>query len=750
VGRPSFLLGRLRKWQVFQQQTPRPSFVDAAKSQIPLTRQDGVINNYPRFNLRFQIVALHNSHEVFMLFAARVVLVLCLPLLLTAVLSAQNITVSQPTLWASKPDVAGFEKIENDRLAAGRQAIDTLIAVKGPRTIENTLVPYDEAVRQNNSAGYFAGLMEQVHPDATFRDHSTAMLTKASAAQTAIALNHDVYNALAALDLSKADAATRYYVQRQLLEFRLAGVDKDDATRARLKKLNDQATEEQSMFDRNISDGKKTIEADASELEGLPQDYIERHKPGADGKIVITTDYPDALPVFNFAKSDDLRRRLNIAFSTRAYPKNQEVLTTLMKTRYEIATLLGFSNWADYNAADKMAVNGQTIADFIQQVDDASRPLAKREFDMLLAEKQKIHPGAREIWDYERSYLSELVRRSKYDFDSQSVRPYFPFMQVKQGILDAAADLFHVSFQQEQNVPSWDPSVETWIVIDSGKAIGRFYLDMHPRPGKYSHAEMAPVLDGIRGKQLPEAILVCNFPVPTATDPGLMDYGDVETFFHEFGHLMHHILGGQQQWAGVAGISMESDFVEAPSQMLEEWIRSPQVLAKFARHYKTGEPIPAELVTRANRAAAFGRGFWVARQNSFSAMSYDIYKTKPENVDLDKVTFDANRKYTMFIPLPETHMWASFGHLGGYSSAYYTYLWDKVIAEDFFLQFDHKNLLAGDAPMRYRRIVLGPGGSMSANDLVKNFLGRPQNMVALQHWMAEEFESSSAAKSGGE
>jgi thimet oligopeptidase len=685
-----------------------------------------------------------------MLFAARLLLVFCLPLFLAAVLSAQSITVSQPTLWASKPDVAGFEKIENDRLAAGQQAIDTLIAVKGPRTIENTLVPYDEAVRQNNSAGYFAGLMEQVHPDATFRDHATAMLTKASAAQTAISLNHDVYNALAALDLSMADAATRYYVQRQLLEFRLAGVDKDDATRARLKKLNDQATEEQSMFDRNISDGKKTIEADASELEGLPQDYIERHKPGADGKIVITTDYPDALPVFNFAKSDALRRRLNIAFSTRAYPKNQEVLTSLMKTRYEIATLLGFSNWADYNAADKMAVKGQTIADFIKEVDDASRPLAKREFDMLLAEKQKTHPGAREIWDYERSYLSELVRRSKYDFDSQSVRPYFPFMQVKQGILDAAADLFHVSFQQEQDVPSWDPSVETWIVIDRGKAIGRFYLDMHPRPGKYSHAEMAPVLDGIRGKQLPEAILVCNFPVPTASDPGLMDYGDVETFFHEFGHLMHHILGGQQQWAGVGAFSTESDFGEAPSQMLEEWIRSPQVLVKFARHYKTGETIPAELVARANRAAAFGRGFWVARQNSFSAISYEIYKTKPENVDLDKVILDDNRKYTLFTPLPETHMWASFVHLGGYSSAYYTYLWDKVIAEDFFLQFDRKNLLAGDAPMRYRRIVLEPGGSMSANDLVRNFLGRPQNMVALQHWMAEEFDSGAAAKSSGE
>src|SRR5262249_43556314 len=171
-----------------------------------------------------------------------------------------------------------------------------------------------------------------------------------------------------------------------------------------------------------------------------------------------------------------------------------------------------------------------------------------------------------------------------------------------------------------------------------GKVIGRFYLDMPLRPGKFSHAEMAPVLDGIVGKQLPEATLVCNFPAPTADDSALMDYGDVVTFFHEFGHLMHHILGGQQQWAGITGITMESDFVEAPSQMLEEWMRSPQVLASFARHYKTNEPIPAELVERMNRASAFGRGIWVARQNSFTALSYDIYKQKPESVDLDAVT----------------------------------------------------------------------------------------------------------------
>ena len=243
---------------------------------------------------------------------------------------------------------------------------------------------------------------------------------------------------------------------------------------------------------------------------------------------------------------------------------------------------------------------------------------------------------------------------------------------------------------------------------------------------------------------------MCNFPAPTATDPGLMEYSDVVTFFHEFGHLMHHILGGQQQWAGISGITMESDFVEAPSQMLEEWMRSPQVLATFAKNYKTGEPIPADLVARMNRASAFGRAGWVARQNSFTAISYEIYKDKPQNVDLDAVTTSAAKRYTQFTPLPGTHQYASFGHLAGYSSAYYTYLWDKVIAEDFFMQFDQNDLLAGPTPMRYRRTVLEPGGSESANVLVKNFLGREQNMSALQHWMGEEFDGSSATEKTGQ
>jgi len=667
----------------------------------------------------------------------------CAVMSLAAVGAPEAVPIGPP-LWAAKPDVKAFEALENARLDAAKKSIDAITAAKGARTIENTLSPYDEAIQNLDSAAYLSYLMQEVHLDAAFRDAATAMIRTISAVQTDLSLNRGVYDALSALDLSSADAGTKYYVARQLLLFRLSGVDKDDATRARLKKLNDELTEETSAFERNISDDMRTTDADPGELKGLPPDYIDRHKPGADGKVKITTAYPDSLPAFKFAESTALRKRLYEAFNNRAYPKNKDVLLKMAVTRSEIAKLLGFATWADSDAAPKMARTSARVAEFIRELDAAARPVMEREYATLLAEKRKQEPGATEIHDYESSYLSEQVRRTSYDFDSQSVRPYFPYPRVRQGILDTASKLFHVRFEPEPTAGGWDASVETFQVWEGNDRIGRIYLDMHPRKGKFSHANMVPVLDGVAGKQLPEAALVCNFPEATATDPGLMEYGDVVTFFHEFGHLVHWVLAGRQKWAGENPLNLEQDFIEAPSQMLEEFMRSPQVLAGFAKHYKTGETIPAELVARMNRASAFGRGSSVATQTALSAISHEIYTADPATLDPDAITLGAWGKYTKIVVTPGTHFYASFGHLSGYSSAYYTYMWDKVIAEDFAGQFDRSNLLDDKASLRYRRTVLEPGGSVSANDLVKNFLGRPQDMGAFQKWMGEEFEGPGA------
>jgi thimet oligopeptidase len=285
----------------------------------------------------------------------------------------------------------------------------------------------------------------------------------------------------------------------------------------------------------------------------------------------------------------------------------------------------------------------------------------------------------------------------------------------------------------------WDPSVSEWNVYDGERLAGRVYLDMHPRDGKDKWFSSSPVVPGVKGRQLPEGVLICNFPGGKAGDPGLMQYDDVVTFFHEFGHLMHNILGGQQEWSGITGFSTETDFVEAPSQMLEEFFRDPGILRSFAKHYQTNETLPVELIEKMNRASAFGRAGWVQGQLFYSTYSLDVHDRAPDTVDLDGLL---RTDFTRFYPytfVDGNRLYASFTHLMGYTSNYYSYVLDKVIALDFFSQFDKSNLVGGQTAMRYRKAVLEPGGSKAGVELVKGFLGRPQNLEAFKKWMDEEF-----------
>jgi thimet oligopeptidase len=645
-----------------------------------------------------------------------------------------------PHLWDRPLDPEILEKRVNEQLGLAQKSLNLLLAVKGRRTIENTLAPYDDAIESLDTALGQSGLMQVVSPDAKVRDRAQAMVQKVSAVVTALSLNPAVFHALSDLDVSRAGPPTQYFVQRTLLEFRLSGVDKDAATRARIQALNDDITKLSTQFERNTQESQlNVVVKNSAEMEGLPDDYIKLHKPATDGTITLTSDPPDVYPVLDFAKSAELRKRMYLAYNNRAYPQNLPVLADLLKKREELAGLLGYKHWSDLNAADKMAVNSQSISRFIDQIDAASRPVAGREYQLLLALARKQQPSLTNISLADRSYYSEQLRKTDFDFDSQQARPYFPYDRVQQGILDVASQLFHVAFRPAKDAATWDPSVTAFDVFDGERQLGRIYLDMHPRPGKDQWFSSDPILDGKRGKQLPEVALICNFPGGKPDDPGLLQYGDVTTFFHEFGHLMHWIFQGQQQWAGF-GANLESDFVEAPSQMLEEWMHDPKVLATFARNTQTGEPIPADLVRRANRADAFGRALWVRRQLVFTNVSFDLHNTAPDPAKLEKVLDENVKQFLPYLPVEGDHSIASFGHLVGYSSAYYTYLWDKVIAQDFFHNFDRNNLLAPEIALRYRSTVLEKTGSMPANDLVKNFLGRPQSIDAFVGWMNQEFE----------
>ncbi len=647
---------------------------------------------------------------------------------------AQTGATNSP-FWTGMADPASFEHAMDARLSNAKVLLDKVLAVKGTRTIENTLRPYDDILLELDAVSSQTQLIESVHPLEAMRQIAEKLSQKAGAFATELSLNRGVYDALSSFDTSKADPETRYYLSRTLRDFRLAGVDKDEATRKRIKALRDELVVLGQDFDRNIRTDLRTVTVkNPAELEGLPQDFIAKHKPDANGVITLTIDYPDSLPVFSFAKNEDLRKRMYMEYNNRGYPKNLVTLDKLIARRAELATLIGYASWADYITADKMVGSATNASQFIDRVVAASGAKADREFEALLKRKRQDVPGATGVNAWERAYYAELVRKASYDFDSQSVRPYFAFDRVKQGLFDVTSKLFGVTYRPVQ-APTWDKSVEAYEMLENGRVIGRFYLDMHPRKDKYNHAAEFPIRSGVTGRQIPEASLICNLPGGEPGDPGLMTHDDVQTFFHEFGHLVHALVSGRHQWVGVSGISTEQDFVEAPSQMLEEWTWDTNTLQTFAKHYQSGEPIPAALVARMRRANEFGKAMTVRQQMVYAKLSLSIYDRDPKSVDTTAMVRDLINKYTRTPYVEGTHFQTSFGHLDGYSAVYYTYMWSLVIAKDMFSQFDRANLLAPTVATKYRNAVLAPGGSKPAASLVADFVGRPFSYKAWEEWL---------------
>jgi len=645
--------------------------------------------------------------------------------------------------WVGATTPAALTAWISERLAAEQKDLDVLMAVKGTRTVENTLRPLDDAQNELAIAGNQAYLLYSLADGADMRDKAQAELNRISSAATDLSLNQGVYRALVAVPLptgsSKDDLATKHYIERSLLEYKLAGVDKDEATRKKIHAFQDKITELSLNFGRNVANDVKKVPATRQELDGLPADYVARHKPNADGSYTLTTDSPDMSPVEDFSTSTDLRRRMFIAYHSRAYPANEPVLKSLLETREDLAHTLGYPTYADLATADQMIGSASNLKKFLDQVDSATKETSEREYKQLLAFAQKRQPGLTEISDSDSRYWAEQYRKATYDFDAQSVRPYFPYTQVEAGILATASKLFHVTFQRVPDAIVWDKSVTTYDVLDGSKRIGRIYLDMHPREGKDKWFSSGPVVPGIRGRQMPEGMLICNFSGGVPGDPGLMQYDEVVTFFHEFGHLMHHILGSQNEWSQQGGFNVEGDFVEAPSQMLEEMFRSYAVLAPFARDYKTGATIPESLVARMNAAGAYGRGNWVQSQLFYSTYSLQLHNEPAAQLNFDAIWRTDHDRFVHTEFVPGEHDFASFTHLTGYASNYYTYVLDKVIAVDFFSQFDPRDLLTGPAAMRYRKTVLEPGATEPASQLVKDFLGRPQSIDALKAWVNEQF-----------
>ncbi|GAA3700154.1 M3 family metallopeptidase [Terrabacter ginsenosidimutans] len=599
-----------------------------------------------------------------------------------------------------------------------------------PREPLEALRVWNDAQTALSNAASVGSLFSEVHPDEAVRERAESVAQQVQKLDTDLGLDTGLYAVLAGLDTSSLDADAARVLERTLRDFRRSGVDQDETTRDRLRELSERAILLSQEFSKNIREDVRSIRLTPDRLAGMPKDWVDAHPVDDEGLVTVTTDYPDVVPFRTFARDARARRDLVTEFLTIAWPANDRVLQEIFAVRREHAALLGYASWADYDAEVKMIGSGKAIGEFIDRISELSASSAERDKGVLLERLRQDRPDATDIDGADVSYYAELVRKEQLAVDAQQVRTYFSFESVRQGLLDVTGRLFGLEWSPvaREDARTWHEEVATYDVSFQGERIGRIHLDLHPREGKYKHAAQFDLVRGVAATQLAEGVLVCNF------NRGLMEHDEVVTLFHEFGHLVHHVLAGRTEWVRFSGVATEWDFVEAPSQMLEEWAWDPDVLATFARN-ADGDTIPAELVRAMRRADDFGKGYDARTQMFYAALSYDFHVNQSD--DLTARLRELMDRYSVFPYLSGTHMQCHFGHLDGYSSAYYTYMWSLVIAKDMFSAFDQGDLFDPEVAGAYRDKVLTPGGRRDAADLVEDFLGRPYTFDAYAAWLAE-------------
>jgi len=637
-------------------------------------------------------------------------------------------TVLEPLALPSTPD--GWSAwLEERGRGSLRTAADQIAALKDSRPGDTAILQVwnDASVRLANAFAV-TSLMSSVHPDPEVIELAEAIEVEARRFGSDLHLDRAVHELLGSVDQEALDAGERRMLSDALRSFRRAGVELDDQTRDRLRGLNERETELGQAFSRNIRDGRREALVPATALEGLPADFVEAHPADDEGRVRITTEYPDVHPFLTHSRDADARRAVAMEYFNLAWPQNDAVLRDLLRLRDEKARLLGYPSWPDFDAEVKMIGSGAAIEKFVDRIAAEAHDAGVR--DLAVLQERGAREGVEQIDLASWRYCFEAVKREQYGVDGQEVRRYFDFAKVHQGLLDVTSRLFGLTYERVE-VPTWHDEVTTYDVHLAGpdgttRRIGRIHLDLHPRDRKYNHAAQFDLVPGVRDRQLPEGVLVCNF------NRGLMEHQEVVTLFHEFGHLMHHVLAGGHEWVRFSGVATEWDFVEAPSQMLEEWAWDATVLQLFARD-ADGDPIPTELVERMRAADEFGKGFLARTQMFYAALSYKLHVEVPE--DITARMFELYPEYSLVAPLEDTHFHCGFGHLEGYGSGYYTYMWSLVIAKDLFSAFDRDDLLAPEVAHRYRDAVLVPGGSKDAAALVEDFLGRPYNTEAFSAWL---------------
>jgi thimet oligopeptidase len=610
-------------------------------------------------------------------------------------------------------------------LDSASKSLQSLLAKRGPRTVENTLRPFDD-YRTVVNRGRVVSLLADVHPDSAVRAAASRAETRLAAHNEARRMDRRVYEMLRAVDTSRADAEVRYWLRDLLDAFRRDMVDRDSSVRVRAAAIQRELARLGQAWGENPRNDTVTVAFDSVELGGMSAPWFAAHRRDAQGRILVAGQEMRA--ILNQVTAPATRRRaLEISLRLRS---NHFVLDTMLQHRYALARLLGFRSWADYQLRGSMAGSPEAARSFLDDVRRISEPALRRSVESRLNDAA-TKSDALFLYDLFVGDDGAGTGLGPLGGVGAAIRPYLQYSRVRDGIFDLVRELLDLEFRPAPDLPVWHPTVEPFRVYENGKLVAMVYLDLHWRPGKSQvGASASSFRSGVRDRVVLEAALIGGMVRPLPGEPALLGPRPMETLFHEFGHLLHYIFAVRPWWA-TSGLPNDFDFREVPSNLFAAWAQDPDVVSRFARHYQTGQPAPRELLERLRLPPVAG-GFMA---QFLSRMSLEMHDRPPGDLHAAvrqafRETVPSSLSSQIRFPEGDLHAELMVPHFGnGYDAAYYTYLWSSAIARDLLTKFD-RGLLDRETVQAYKKHILEPGRSRPAKEMVEAFLGRPFSLDA--------------------
>ncbi|MES2198692.1 MAG: M3 family metallopeptidase [Chlamydiota bacterium] len=636
-----------------------------------------------------------------------------------------------------------IQQAESSMAEAKQLVRDILVIPDRERTFANTAKKLDELSALSNLSLTFRVIhvLEMVSPEEAIRNTAQQTLIRMQEFSIdEISNNFDLYKAFKAYYEGNAphenlSPKERYYLDETMAGFRRDGFDLPEEQRQQIKQINKDLAQLTLQFETNIAADQTRVIVNKDALPGLSEGFVASLE-ATPIEYHLTIDFPTYWTVMTGCLSADTRKLMYKAYANRAYPINDEVLKEIILKRDQLAHLVGFDSYAAYDIDQQMAKTPARAQFFLDDLIERIKPKIDEEFHDLTNE---LPPSVQlsfdgKLYPWDRLFVEDQYKKEHLQVDEQAIAEYFPVEKTIKGLLSIYEAFFSLQFKEKKVKGFWHDEVISLEVYsqNNNQLLGYLLLDLFPRPFKFGHACDINIIPATYQKNDPNvalSLVVTNFPRAQGDKPALLERSQVETFFHEFGHALHDLLG-RTELASLSGTSVKTDFVEMPSQMLEEWVSNKEILTMISSHYETGKPMPEALIDSILGLKNFCSGLWMQRQLQFACLSLDLFgpgELKDPYQTAKKINESMD---SHFIVDPESHMYAAFGHLSGYGAKYYGYMWSKVFALDLFAFIKERGLLDPKIGERYSKEVIGQGGSVDPNILLENFLGREPNNTA--------------------